>query len=466
MITTNGLRAPWRGKNRTKSDRGPRGGGTLIAKTTRDGVRFLFQYFIPGDGGEHKRFLPLGPYDESGVRGLSLPKARDKAAELSALYRSGVTDLHGHFQRQRDSEERARKAAEEAERRAREAAQRSTLRQLLDGYIAHQERLGKQSVKDVRSIFSSHVYEAAPELAAKKAAEITVDEFVQVIGALTEKGKGRTAAKLRAYLRASYSMALRAKTDPSAPMSLRSFGIETNPLASVGALSQFGRARDRTLSGPELAVFLKRIEALEPGAQRDVLLLCLYCGGQRPVQLLRARPADVDLNANTITLLDSKGARRQPRVHVVPLTEKAAAILERRIAELREGEPLFSTDRVTRMRIETPSALVREIAAEMLEKKEAREAFQLRDVRRTVETMLAGLGFGSDVRAQLQSHNLGGIQVRHYDRHSYLPEKKAALQEWDRHLERLKSGKVAKVVGIETAKRGRGAQRRGQRATR
>jgi len=32
--------------------------------------------------------------------------------------------------------------------------------------------------------------------------------------------------------------------------------------------------------------------------------------------------------------------------------------------------------------------------------------------------MLAAMGVSSDVRAQLQSHGLGGVQSRHYDRHT------------------------------------------------
>ena len=94
------------------------------------------------------------------------------------------------------------------------------------------------------------------------------------------------------------------------------------------------------------------------------------------------------------------------------------------------------------MRIETVSLLVTEIAKKMVEEKEAREPFQLRDLRRTVETMLASLKVSSDIRAQLQSHGLGGIQYRHYDRHSYAVEKKQALEKWARHLTKLKAGEA------------------------
>jgi integrase len=404
-----------------------------------------FQYFLPGEA-ERKRFLPIGPYDQSGARGVSLPKARDRAAELSALYRSGITNLHEHFERERKADEMARLAAEEAARREREAALRSTLRQLLETYIGHLKRLGKQSARDVESIFSTHVFDTEPDLASKKAAEITIDDFVLLIGKLTEAGKGRTAAKLRSYLRAAYSLAIKSKTDPSAPQTMRTFGINANPLASVGALAQFSKARSRVLNGLELGAFLKRVEALEEGAKKDALRLCILSGGQRPMQLLRARPADVDLSANTITLRDTKGARREPRVHIVPLVRDAKLILDRRLNALKDNEPLFSTDHKTSVRLETISVLVTEIAAEMVREKEAREPFQLRDLRRTAETMLASLKVSSDVRAQLQSHGLGGIQQRHYDRHSYALEKKQALERWARHLTRLKAGDTAAVV--------------------
>jgi len=54
--------------------------------------------------------------------------------------------------------------------------------------------------------------------------------------------------------------------------------------------------------------------------------------------------------------------------------------------------------------------------------------FTVGDLRRTVETRLAALGVSLEVRGQLQSHGLGGVQARHYDRHDYLNEKREALE--------------------------------------
>jgi hypothetical protein len=89
----------------------------------------------------------------------------------------------------------------------------------------------------------------------------------------------------------------------------------------------------------------------------------------------------------------------------------------------------------------------------MLKAKESREEFELRDLRRTAETMLAALKVPSDVRARLLSHGLGGVQNRHYDRHDYAAEKKAALVRWVRHLTKLKSEKNVRAVGIRESNR-------------
>ena len=60
--------------------------------------------------------------------------------------------------------------------------------------------------------------------------------------------------------------------------------------------------------------------------------------------------------------------------------------------------------------------------------------FDLGDIRRTCETMLAGLGVSKEIRAQLLSHGIGGVQDAHYDRHGYIEEKRGALKLWETKL--------------------------------
>ena len=98
---------------------------------------FIFRY-TDSKGG--RPFLPIGPYHPKGENGLTLAQAYDKASELSALYRSGVKDLRGHFekveQEQRRAEQAAHLEAERVERVAADAAvaaaRRLTVRLLFD----------------------------------------------------------------------------------------------------------------------------------------------------------------------------------------------------------------------------------------------------------------------------------------------------------------------------------------------
>lgn len=148
----------------------------------------------------------------------------------------------------------------------------------------------------------------------------------------------------------------------------------------------------------------------------------------------------MDLSAREITLYDGKGARQNPRVHKLPLTERAADIVTR-LLDLNGDKPfLITLNGKVHVRTETLSAVVTEICADMVSDKTAREPFELRDLRRTCETKMARMGISKEVRAQILSHGLGGVQARHYDMHDYADEKRKALEAWDAYLAELASG--------------------------
>jgi integrase len=303
----------------------------------------------------------------------------------------------------------------------------ANLAALLNGYVQMLELQGKLSAKSVRGSVTRHVLEAWPELAAVKASSVTRRELTQVISRLVELGKGREAAKLRSYIRAAYAAALRADGDPTIPPALRGFNLDRNPAADLAALSQFNKIRDIYLSLPELQALWRRLEVY-PGTTGAALRLCLLLGGQRPAQLLRIKTTDVDLHAGTVTLYDGKGKRLQPRAHILPLTELARQELEPWLEPLAGRYVLSSTGGRVPIWAETLSDAFTPIAQDMLELGEVKEKIELRDLRTTVETQLAAAGIPMEVRAQLQSHGLGGVQNRHYDKHRYMAEKLNALK--------------------------------------
>ncbi len=427
-----------------------RGGGALWARISASGVSFYFRYT---DGAGGKRALALGGWDEEGIKGVTLAQAIERTGELSKLYRDGVRDLHAHVEHERAAAEAARKAAEAAARRLEQDANQGSLEALLAAYVSHQKKLGRQSARDAENIFKNHLPE---DLKVRKAATLRPADVMAPVRKLVDAGHGRTAAKLCSYAGSAYALALGSTMDPTAPVAAESFGIEVNPFAAIRGMSKFSRRGDRHLDAEELGALLRRLDDKPQDAVHDAIRALLCLGGQRVAQLARVRRNDVDLPAATVTLYDSKGSRRrqeQPRQHVLPLTREALAIIERRLASKVESPFLFCTEKKKHVRAESLSRTFHAIAEAMVKAEDAREDFDLRDIRRTCETMLASLKVSSDVRAELLSHGLSGVQKEHYDRYSYALEKKQALEKWARHLASLRVGKKAEVVPLR-GKRG------------
>jgi len=344
--------------------------------------------------------------------------------------------------------ERSKKAARAAAEEAKAGASKHTLEKLCDWYVKHQTTKGKQSARDAENLFKNYVNTS--EFGALPARDLTAKQATSLLRELTEQGKVRTAAKLRAYLRAAYALALGAETNAEAPAALVLFGVESNPIASTGALSSGNKTRDVVLTEAELGETLRLMAERRTAGHDDALAaleLSLVLGGQRLAQVLRIEASNVDLDAGTITLLDSKGRRKVARRHVLPLTETAAELVKGILA-VRRGAWLFGDadartvpDTVARKGSELLRQAQENVAKVV--KGPERPAIQARDLRRTAETMMAAMGISKDLRAQLQSHGLGGVQDRHYDKHDYLQEKLTALEAWDAHLRALAERKPA-----------------------
>lgn len=440
MLTVTEIRALQPGK--AASDGGARGTGALWFKASRAGtVSCIFRYAVNRRGVD----MPLGTFDATGKAGLSLAAARAKAGELSRMIQEGIADPKAALE-ERDRREIAAQAAARQAQTAQEAAAareaiergRYTLLRLCGVYTAHLEARGKgTAAAEARGLFRRHLEQAAPELAARPAREIHARDLAARIRHIRETGKERAAGKLRSYLSAAYALAARAETDTEAPAALIGFAIESNPLLNIKAIPV--RSGERVLSTAELRAFLAKLS----GTLADqALRLALFSGGQRTTQLLRARVSDFDPDTATLRLMDGKGRRLAPREHRLPLGPIAAALCNALASRARQEQPdvtdppLFA-NRERRLLPVTLSHRVPELAAEL-----GGVRFTLADLRRTVETEMAALGFSVDLRAQLLSHGLGGIQAKHYDKHGYMNEKRAALARWEQHLEGEARGTV------------------------
>ncbi len=409
----------------------PRGDGRLLVRVLPNGLKLASYRYRPNG---KDTTLALGRYCPEGKNGLKL-------VQLRALYRDKVG-----LQRTTGDVKQHERAAKTA---TLQTLERGSLVQLLAAYVDHLERQGKPSAKAVKGIFRRNVEVPFPIIARKHAADVVPGDIALILSRMVKAGITRQVNVTRSYLGAAFAYGAKADNDPRrVSQDGSTFGLKVNPVKLVPSIREYEKTRERNLTDSELHAYWLELESLpiEIGATLRVNL-ALAC--QRAIQLIRADWPDFDFAERTLLLRDSKG-KGGSRDHLLPLTsfalEQLKPLRERNVANC----PPFSTDGVTRINDTTLSHAVADISLKL----QARgiPAFQLRDLRRTAETMLQKLGVDKEVRAHLLSHGrTAGVQGRHYERYDYLPEKRAALASWTRHLERIITGKAARVTRLRAA---------------
>jgi len=278
------------------------------------------------------------------------------------------------------------------------------------------ETLGRTSHKDARSIFALHVIDPWPKVAAFPANQVTGEQIADMMRRVLELGKGRTANKLRSYIRAAYQTARASRSKASIPVAFKLFNVVNNPAADTEPDESQNKADKHPLTTAELRTYWQAIKVM-PGFKGAVLRLHLLTGGQRIAQLVKLLTKDVTTDA--ILLHDGKGRPgKAPRPHTVPLIPQAAAALKECDPQ---GTYALSTDNgETHLAATTMSGWAVDAAAGI-------PAFQAKRIRSGVETTLAAARVNTEVRGRLQSHGIAGVQARHYDGHDYMHEKRQAL---------------------------------------
>lgn len=416
------------------------GRGCLLLRTLPDGSKtFYFRYYAS----KTRRFALIGPFDPRGqrswrgVRGdrLTLAAAKEGArrvADLIAQY--GDIDAFEAEQRQR---------ADEAQRLADKAARQGSFGQLLEAYVAQLHRLGKASARSVENVLDLHVRGPFAALLIRKANDIEPTDIQTILARLVQFGKTRQVNKLRSYLHAAFTYGGKHDNDPrQAAVDSVVFNLRANPVVLVPRIAEFDRVGERVLTEQELHLFW---DALAEGSPVPAAFLRfnLALGGQRTEQLLRTDWTDYDFTQRVLTLKDGKG---RPGVgvrdHLVPLTDWALEQLAPMRKLNAEAPYPFATlnkgDRgKIRMDVTTPSKVVQRISNH-LTAEHGIPTFRAGDLRRTCETLLASIAVPKEIRAQLLSHGRStGVQAKHYDRYSYLPEKQAALEQWAVFLQNI-----------------------------
>jgi integrase len=399
--------------------------GTLQARRqANDAIIFYWRYSI----GNKSERVSIGQYDAK-----SPPKSLSPTANgfsFAAAIRRAEELAEQHYQNKDAGGRPAllaakKQAEEEAEKKsievsiAKKLAEKHTLKKLLQDYCSYLEKQGRRSHSDARSIFGLHVVDAWPKQALQAANTIQAEQIAEMMQRLTQQGKGRTANKLRSYMRAAYQIASKARLSGSIPAHFKDFQVRHNPANDTIPDASHNQADKNPLKTAQMRLYWQTIKKL-PGFKGAALRLHLLTGGQRIEQLTKLRTTDIE--PDLIVIYDGKGRPgKKPRKHTVPLTKLARAALDE--CKPRGGYALSTDGGTTRLSATTLSAWAVEAA---MESKEL-EGFQAKRIRSGVETLLAAAGVSEENRGRLQSHGVSGIQSTHYNDHDYHTAKLEAL---------------------------------------
>jgi integrase len=362
---------------------------------------FVFQYKI---GTQHRR-IALGA-----VSAVDIGKARETAKDLYARVRLG----------QDPAGDKANAKVKAAETFAATAAR----------FLEYQRtRLRPRSYPDVERHLLTH----AKALHGLQLAKIERRDIATVIAAVADNSGAVTGNRVRTSLSTLFSWAMMHGL------------VESNPV--VGTIRNREHSRERVLEPAELRTIWNSLEDDHFG----LILKLLALTGQRASEIAALHWSEV--RDNMIVL--SPDRTKNHRVHVVPLSRAARAILEeqpRRTSAPGEprdlifghGEGAFSGWSDAKKKLD---ARITEATGKPL------PHWTPHDLRRTAATQMAEIGVQPHVIEavlnHISGHRAGVAGV--YNRASYEREKTVALDLWAEHLMAIVEDRKSNITPLRQA---------------
>ena len=439
---------------------GSRGDGTLLFEKRKSGAVEAY-YKYKHEGKESK--IKIGLYKTTRDRhGYKLGECRDKARELARMRKECGIDLKDHLkalERKQQQEHLEEKQKLEAE------AMKGSFAELIDAYVKDQERQGKSSSDQTRQALERNVIKAYPQIAARKAKDVTPDDIVLILAAIHNRGAEAESVRVRAIMNACFSFGIKGDFDPTR-VGKKRFYISHNPVAATKKNTHAVKVGQRVLSHEEVKqlwdsiVYVHRVGFV----MGRFIRFMLATGGQRPLQLARARWEDYDFTRNCVTLTDKKGKQGTIKTHVVPLSRRALSLLED-VRPITGNYPWPFCSGVRSRKAATKGQLMpfnedsfknafRRYNLMLKEQAEAQgrpvpERFTARDIRRTIKNILIDAGVSREQRNLLQSHAQTGVDIKHYDRHEHLPEKRESIRLYDALLSKIIDAAETTLIDME-----------------
>jgi integrase len=347
---------------------------------------------------------------------ISLARARELAQQAAGAIAEG-RDPHSE-------KVEARRAVALASR-----ADRDTVDKVAESFV---ERYAKPNTRETSWRETKRILdkEVVPCWRGRRIQDISRRDVIELLDGITDRGKTIMANRVLAAMRRMFSWCVERGM------------IEASPCASVKAPAA-ERSRDRVLADDELRTVWAACEDL---GIFGPLVRLLILTGQRRDEVANMRWTEVDLSAKTWTLPRERS--KNDAEHTIPLSEAAVGVLKGLPRIAGKGYVFTSTGEGA------VSGFSR--AKERLDKRlPGVERWTFHDLRRTAASGMARLGQPVHVVEAVLNHRSGTIRgvARVYNRYSYEPEKRGALDAWSRYVKQLVSREPAgNVVELAAAR--------------
>ena len=390
---------------------GKRGQGRLGVRVNTSGEKvFVYRYFVDGKA----KFIQLGLFPS-----LSLEAAEQRTREFAGWMKSGLDPKSEIDRLNREQEENAKAEAE-----------KGSIKQLIESYIWKMKADGKRTHADVLRRLEKDVYPVIPP--ATKAKDVTPLDIKRILTNMIQRGAVVQSNRVRSYLHAAFQYGLTADLDPMHNRQEVIFGLTSNPVSVVPRQASAEKPGDNWLKMNELLQLMDTFTTAKDVGwlMGQFLKFCVYTGGNRPYELSVCEWDHVNWGDKTLLIIADNSKNK--REHLIPLTDSLLHILHELKQRNTSGSKFIFPQRDEEKQLRTDSFA----QAISYYRKHYPDFpyFVGRDIRRTCKTLMGELGISKELRDRIQNHAFQDVSSKHYDRYSYLPEKRRALETWEARL--------------------------------
>ena len=338
-----------------------------------------------------------------------------------------------------------------AVRLAANAASTDTIDVLARDYLAKHARKRKRTADEDERVFNVYVL---PRWRGRSVQDIGRRDVRDLVEGIADRGAPIMANRVLEIVRKAFNWAIKNdwdldKGNPAAQIDKPGIEQKRDRVLTDDeirqlwrVLSHFPATADKQAPGRKRATASSKGDPFCPvsptlAAVQKIRLISAQRGGE----VVKMRWADLDLDTGWWTIPPEHS--KNGEAHRVYLTPDAMAIIEAQQPDVEQrGEFVFvgRQDALVEDRVKKAgAALSRVLGFE----------FRSHDLRRTAATRMAAAGIPSAHISHVLNHvEAGPKSTRVYDRHTYDPQKRLALETWARELTQIIADQPQKAAAI------------------